>query len=414
MDSNIVITVIIVLGLYMAWNIGANDVANAMGTSVGSKAITFKKAILIAAIFELVGAIFVGGSVTETIAKDIVSPELTANIDVFVLGMISALFGASVWLNVATRLGLPVSTTHSIVGAVMGFGAITSGIGSINWNKVIQIVLSWIVSPLAGALISFLLFAFLLRRVIATKNSVEEIKKVAPYLVFLVAFTLTLSMVYKGLANLHLDLPIGMALLWALVIGLCAAALAKRWVDKIRCSANASFAHKMRHTERVFAVLQIITACYVAFAHGSNDVANAVGPVAAVVEAVKSGHLNDTVIVQPWILVMGGVGIVIGLATFGKYVIKTIGENIMHLQPSRGFAAEFGCASTVLICSKLGLPVSTTHTIVGAIVGVGLARGIGAINMKSVKSIVTSWLWTIPFSAALTILVYIIARVLFL
>jgi PiT family inorganic phosphate transporter len=414
MNSSLITIVVVILGFYSAWTIGANDVANAMGTSVGSKAISFKQAILIAAIFELAGALFVGNTVTGTIAKGIVSPAVTADLPVFIVGMISALLGSGLWVHIASRLGLPVSTTHSIVGAVLGFGVVTCGFESVNWGEVLRIVASWVISPLAGAIISFLLFTFLLRRVIATKNSVAEVKKVAPYLVFLVVVILVLSMFYKGLVGLHLNMPFPVALAWAVLAGVAAASISRIWIMRIKCAEDASFAHKMRHTERVFAILQIMTACYVAFAHGANDVANAIGPVAAVQEALKYGKLQETVAIPFSALALGGVGIVIGLARYGRFVMKTIGEGIMHLQPSRGFAAEFGCATSVLVCSKLGLPVSTTHCIIGAVIGVGLARGGGAINMRIVRSIFASWIWTIPFAAALTLIIFPIARFIFL
>ncbi|MEP0814465.1 MAG: inorganic phosphate transporter [bacterium] len=399
-----------VFGLYMAWSVGANDVANAMGTSVGSHALSYRNAIILAGIFDFLGAVLVGGHVTKTVSKNIISLDAIPDLDILVLGMLAALFGAAVWLHFASRLGLPVSTSHSIVGAILGFGVVAGGFGAVNWHKSLEIFASWIISPLLGALISFFLFWFLLRRVIATENPVRAIKRIAPYLVFLVGFILSLSIIYKGLANLHLDMPIGNALLISLAVGIAAGFAAKILVGRMNEANAATFTARMRATEKVFAVLQVMTACYVAFAHGANDVANAVGPVAAVVEIARKGSISETVPVSPWLLVLGGVGIVIGLATYGRHVIKTVGQGLLSLRPSRGFAAEFGCATTVLISSKLGLPVSTTHCIVGAIVGVGFARGIGALNMKAVKSIVMSWLWTIPFSAAVTIIAFLIAR----
>jgi len=393
MTETIILSAVVIVGFYMAWNIGANDVANAMGTSVGSKAITFTQAVILAGIFELLGAILVGGNVTRTISKGIISLDATSDVSVFIIGMLSALLASAIWLNVASRLGLPVSTTHSIVGAVMGFGIVAYGFGAVNWNVAGAIVLSWVISPLFGGILSFFLFWFLLRNVIATENPVEAIKKVAPYLIFAVATILSLSMLYKGLKNLNLNLPFFDAIIISLTIGLLAFGLGRQSLKRIknnnessfagRMKANnneSSFAGRMKAMEKVFIVLQVITACYVAFAHGANDVANAVGPVAAVYEGIKSGQLLKEVPVPFWVLVMGGIGIVVGLATYGRHVIKMVGENIMNLRPSRGFAAEFGCATTVLVCSKLGLPVSTTHTLIGALVGVGFARGMGALN----------------------------------
>ncbi|MCD6118272.1 inorganic phosphate transporter [bacterium] len=410
MTETIILSAVVIVGFYMAWNIGANDVANAMGTSVGSKAITFTQAVILAGIFELLGAILVGGNVTRTISKGIISLDATSDVSVFIIGMLSALLASAIWLNVASRLGLPVSTTHSIVGAVMGFGIVAYGFGAVNWNVAVAIVLSWVISPLFGGILSFFLFWFLLRNVIATENPVEAIKKVAPYLIFAVATILSLSMLYKGLKNLNLNLPFFDAIIISLTIGLLAFGLGRQSLKRIKNNNESSFAGRMKAMEKVFIVLQVITACYVAFAHGANDVANAVGPVAAVYEGIKSGQLLKEVPVPFWVLVMGGIGIVVGLATYGRHVIKMVGENIMNLRPSRGFAAEFGCATTVLVCSKLGLPVSTTHTLIGALVGVGFARGMGALNMKNVKMIVVSWLWTIPFTAVLTIILFFIAK----
>ena len=402
--------IVVALGLYAAWTIGANDVANAMGTSVGSKAVTFKQAVLLAGVFELIGAVFVGGSVTKTISKGIVQPDMVADISTFIVGMMSVLLATGIWLNLASRLGLPVSTTHSIVGSVIGFGIVAGGVSSIDWKVAGSIVASWVISPMAGGLISFLLFWFLLRRVIAVEDSVAAVKRVAPYLIFLVGVILSMSMMFKGLKNIGISFPFAQAFGLSLISGLIAFALGKIWVSRIADGANGSFASRTKASEKVFSVLQIVTACFVAFSHGSNDVANAIGPVAAVVEGLKTGSLEQEVPVPFWLLLLGGVGIVLGLATYGRHVIKTVGESIINLRPSRGFAAEFGCATTVLVCSKLGLPVSTTHTLIGALVGVGFARGMGAINMRSVKSIVTSWLWTIPFTAGLTIIVFLLAR----
>ncbi|MCJ7498634.1 inorganic phosphate transporter [bacterium] len=396
---------------YMAWNIGANDVANAMGTSVGSHAITMKQAVLLAAVFEFAGAFLVGGHVTETVRKGIVSTEIfQSSPEIFVLGMLSALIAAGVWLNLATYLGLPVSTTHSIIGSIVGFGLLVGGVSAIHWGKLLSVVMSWIISPLCGGLVGWATFTFIKRTVLTSWNPVRAARKIVPILIFPVATILVLSMLYKGLKNLKLDVPFNQALAIALFVGVLA-----------HFAMKIILAHKLKDTprkrtdafvqvEKVFAYLQIGTACYVAFAHGANDVANAIGPFAAVVSVFKSGDLAMKVPVPMWVLALGGAGIVVGLGTWGYKVIETIGKKITSMTPSRGFSAEFATATTVLVCSKLGLPVSTSHTLVGSVIGVGLARGMAALNLGVIRSIVNSWIITIPAAGVLTILIFLVLK----
>lgn len=404
MDLDFLVLLIAVLvGLYMAWNIGANDVANAFGTSIGSKALTFKQVVLIAAIFEFAGAVLVGSHVTDTVRKGIIDSSLfTATPELFAYGMVSALLAASIWLHIASTIGWPVSTTHSIVGGIAGFGLVAGGFGAIAWGKMAQIVISWILSPLLGGAIAAAMFIFISRWIIDTENPHLQLKKVTPYLVFLVISTLFLSIIYKGLKNLHLDLPFNQALLIASLIGLFAAVIGKVLIDKVEPGDKGGF----DAVERVFRYLQILTACYVAFAHGANDVANSIGPVAAVISVIQTKTIQMKVEVPLWLLFIGGGGIVLGLATYGYKVIEMVGKKITEITPTRGFSAEFGAATTVLIASKLGLPVSTTHTLVGAIIGVGLARGMAALNLRVIRDIFISWGATIPFTAILTILFY--------
>ncbi len=390
----------------MAWNIGANDVANAMGTSVGSGALSFKQAILCAGIFEFLGAVLVGAHVTSTIRKGILNPESFAGMpDDLAMGMLAALVASGIWLHLASHLGLPVSTTHSIIGGLVGFGLITTGLGSIEWGKVGQIVLSWVVSPLCGGLLAFIMFVFIRNKILDSHHPVTSLKKITPYLVFLVITTLFISFIYKGLKNLHLDLPFFQAFLVASLAGAIAAFGSKLITRNIAETDDQKL--NLRKVEKVFGFLQIMTACYVAFAHGANDVANAIGPLAAIYSIAQSGgSVLMNVSVPLWMLFLGGIGIVIGLATFGYKVIRTIGTNITEITPSRGFSAEFGAATTVLICSKMGLPISTTHTLVGAVIGVGMARGMAALNLKIIRSIFSSWMITIPFTAILSMVCY--------
>ncbi len=402
MDATLIIIILAAaFGFYMAWNIGANDVANAMGTSVGARSITFKQAIIIAAVFEFLGAILVGNHVSLTIAKGIVNPyDYSATPMVFAYGMLSTLFAAALWVNLATKLGMPVSTTHSIVGGVIGFGIVSRGFGSIEWTKLITIVASWIVSPISGGIISFIIFIFISKFILANEKPVVAAKKYAPILAFMVSIVLVFSMLYKGLKNLHLNLSFTYAILIAIAVGILFALIIFFIVSKISVDTTLPYKRRFPQVERVFAILQIITASYMAFSHGANDVANAVGPLMGAVYAnalVHSQHISMPI----WVLSVGAVGIVVGLSMYGYKVILVVGRKITDMTPSRGFAAEFGAATTVLVCSKLGLPISTTHTLIGSVIGVGLARGIDALNVKVLKDVIASWLLTIPIAAIL-------------
>ncbi|MBT7545631.1 MAG: inorganic phosphate transporter [Kordiimonadaceae bacterium] len=391
----------------MACNIGANDVANAMGTSVGSKALTFKQAIMIAAVAEFIGAFFVGGHVSDTIRKGMLDPTIFEAVPYhLVYGMISALIAAALWLHIASYLGWPVSTTHSIVGGVVGFGVIAGGMDVINWGKMGQVVLSWIVSPVMGGVVAYLVFKFISTKVFSKRTPMVYAKNLLPYMVFWVFVILSNAMVYKGLKNLHLNLSFNHALVISLVVGSLAFAVTKFLVKKIPYNSSWDLQKQFYETENIFKYLQILTAFYVAFAHGSNDVANAVGPLAAVVGILKDGHVHMKVIMPTWILALGGGFIVFGLLIWGAKVMKTVGENITELTPSRGFAATFAAATVVLICSKMGLPISTTHTLVGSVIGVGMARGLPTLNLAIIKMIMISWVSTIPFTAIISMLCY--------
>jgi len=321
---------VLAVGLYMAWNVGANDVANAMGTSVGSRAITIRQAILIAAVFEFSGAVLFGKHVTDTVRKGIVDPAAIADPHVIALGAFSAILAAGLWITFATWKGLPVSTTHSVVGAMTGFGLAAAGLDVVNWAKMGKIVASWVVSPVVGGIVAFISFSLFRHFVI------------------------------------------------------------RKYPDRARL-------------ERVFAYFQLMTASFVAFAHGSNDVANAIGPVAAALEFSREGAtVASKVPVPMWLLAFGGAGIVIGLATWGYKVMATIGERVTEITPTRGFCAEFATASVVLANSQIGLPISTTHTLVGSVIGVGMARGIKALNLRIIMDIITSWLATVPIAAVVS------------
>ena len=408
MDLNSILLVTAILaGIYMACNIGANDVANSMGTSVGSKTLTFKQAILVAAVAEFAGAFLVGGHVSDTIRKGMLDPGIFQDTPLhLVYGMIAALIASAIWLHIASFLGWPVSTTHSIVGAVVGFGIIAGGWEAVSWAKVGKIVLSWVVSPAMGGLVAFFIFRFLTRRIFNTRQPFQHAKELLPYLVFVVFFILSQSMVYKGLKNLRLDLPLIQAFLISLGVGFAAFVVARFLVQSGRKQVGSDLRLQFVATESIFKYLQMITAFYVAFAHGSNDVANAVGPLAAVVSILHEGTVQMKVEMPVWILGLGGGCIVFGLLIWGARVMRTVGERITEITPSRGFSAEFGAATVVLICSKLGLPISTTHTLVGSVIGVGLARGLPNLNLGIIKMIFVSWLTTIPFTAFLAAIIY--------
>ncbi|AEA33867.1 inorganic phosphate transporter [Hippea maritima] len=401
-------------GFYMAWNIGANDVANAMGTSVGARSLSFKQAIIVAAIFEFSGAILVGNHVSLTVAKGIVSPfSYRYDAMVFAYGMLATLLSAALWVNMATKLGMPVSTTHSIVGGVMGFGIVTQGFGSIEWGKVITIVLSWIVSPISGGIISFFIFLFISKKILSNEKPVIAAKRYAPFLAFMVSMVLVFSMLYKGLKNLHLNFSFVNSLLIATAVSIVFYGIIYKIVSGIPVDTTLPYKRRYPQVERIFAILQVITASYMAFSHGANDVANAVGPLMGAVYA-KALTAHQHLSMPIWVLSVGAVGIVAGLSMYGYKVILVVGRRITDMTPSRGFAAEFGAATTVLVCSKMGLPISTTHTLVGSVIGVGLARGIGALNLKVLKDIIVSWLLTLPIAAALSAAIFLVLKGLFL
>jgi PiT family inorganic phosphate transporter len=394
-----------VLALYMAWAIGANDVANAMGTSVGSGALTIRGAIVVAALLEFSGAFLAGGHVTDTVRKGMLDMDMVSD-EAILHGMLAALASAATLLLGATRFGLPVSTTHAIVGAIVGFGAVAIGPDAVRWGKVGQIVASWLTSPLMSGMLAYGIFQFMRRVVLDRDSPIEQIRRVGPFFFFYVFFIVGLVTLFKGLKNLKLDLDFPEALLGSAALGGVGALIGMYFLRRVKPEPEQG-GQRFSQVERVFVVLQILTACAVAFAHGSNDVANSIGPLAAVVSVVEGGaEVAGKAAVRPWMLAVGGLGIVFGLATWGYRVMETVGKKITELTPSRGFAAELAAATTIVIASRFGIPVSTTHTLVGAVLGVGLARGIGAIDLRVVGSILVSWVATLPISAGLSIFFY--------
>ena len=462
--DQILIGLTLLAGFYMAWNIGANDVANAMGTSVGSGALTLRRAILIAAILEFSGSFLFGSNVSQTVQSGIVNSEIFVSTPILLAyGMLAALIATGIWLQIASYFGWPVSTTHAIVGGVIGFGAVIGGVEAIYWENVAFIVSSWILSPILGAASSYVLFTILRKRILYARNPVEEAKKIAPIFVFIVATTLALVMIYRGLKDLGIYLSDLEVVLLSILSGIIVAGISFIFIRRIKSIPTkpstqpystetfdelGKVSEHLKHlqgacgreieyrvatlvdevddltrslkqvddaqvagnayvvVEKIFAYLQIMSACLMAFAHGANDVANAIGPLSAAITVLQTGFIPIYTEVPPWALALGGFGIVVGLATWGWRVIETIGKKITELTPTRGFAAEFGAAATILLASRLGLPISTTHTLVGSVIGVGLARGIEALNLATMRDIVISWILTIPASAAMTVAVY--------
>ncbi len=412
--AEIFIILACIFGFFMAWGVGANDVANAMGTSVGSKAITIKQAFIIAAVFEFAGAYLAGGEVTKTIRKGMIDAQILASTpELVVYGMMASLLAAGIWLLVASRAGWPVSTTHSIVGAIVGFAAVGIGMDAVKWGKVGTIVMSWVVSPALSGVIAYWLFVSVQKLILDTKEPLENAKRYVPFYIFMVGFIIALVTMFKGLKHVGLDLSTEWKYGIAAVAGVIAMLVGKVLIKRLQFDPAADREFHFANVEKVFGVLMIFTACAMAFAHGSNDVANAVGPLAAVVGIAESGEVAQKSIMPSWILLLGGVGIVIGLVTYGHKVIATVGTGITELTPSRGFAATQAAAPTVVIASGTGLPISTTHTLVGAVLGVGLARGIASLDLKVVRTIFLSWIVTLPAGAILAILFFFMFKAIF-
>jgi len=404
-----------VFGLFMAWGVGANDVANAMATSVGSKALTIKQAIIIAAVFEFLGAFLAGGQVTATIRKGMIDADLMAGSpELLIYGMLAALLAAGIWLLIASRAGWPVSTTHSIVGAIVGFAAVGLGIEAVQWAKVGTIVMSWVISPVTSGAIAFFLFLSVQKLIFNTDNPLANARRYVPLYIFLVGFIVSLVTLFKGLKHIGLELTTLQSYLVAVVIGAIIMMIGIYFIRQLKFDPAADREYHFTNVEKVFGILMMATACAMAFAHGSNDVANAVGPLAAVVSIVQNdGEVTQRSMMAPWILLLGGIGIVAGLMMYGHKVIATVGQGITELTPSRGFAATLAAATTVVVASGTGLPISTTHTLVGAVLGVGMARGIAAVNMGVVRTIFMSWIVTLPAGAILAIFFFFMFKGIF-
>lgn len=396
---------ILVLGLlasvYMAWNIGANDVANGMASAVGAKAITLRQAVLIGGMLDFIGATFVGSHVTTTIRENIlVAEKITQDPQVMMLGMLAALLSAAFWVFFATWSQLPVSTTHSIVGALIGFGIASGGLRAIHWAKITAIVASWIVSPIFSGVLSFLIFHFVRKSILERRNAFVRALRWSPLFAGATLFIVVLSFLMKTPLGKRLQISgwdaLGIALSISVVLGL----VAQEWLGRtIRRFDEEG-------VEGIFRRFQVFTSCYVALAHGANDVANAVGPMAGIYAIYATQSVVTTTPVPTWLLAGGGLFIALGVFTWGYRVIETLGSRITTLTNTRGFAVDFGTATSVLLASKMGLPVSTTHAAVGAVIGVGLGGGLAAVDFQVVFKIIIYWVITLPLSAIPSMMIF--------
>ena len=389
-----------IFGFYMAWNIGANDVANSMASAVGAKAITIRQAIFIAGILNIVGAVFIGSHVTKTIRKGIVSTDILADPHLALIGALSALLAAALWVSFATWKSLPVSTTHSIVGAMIGFGIMAGGFSVINWGKLGAVVLSWVISPVFAMVIGFLMFKTIVKFILSRDDPFAQALKLAPYFISIALFVVILSFLFKTPLGKRLAIGTPMAILVALVLAIALGFLAVRILRRFIKKTN------LTGEEEVFRKIQIGTSCYVALAQGANDVANAIGPLAVIYFLVKTGNVGAKVPVPVFLLFFGGIGIACGIGMAGYRVMDTIGRRITTLTNTRGFSVDFAAATTVMVASKMGLPVSTTHAAVGGVMGVGLARGIDAVNFRIIFKIILYWVLTVPAAALTSIIIF--------
>jgi len=410
----VLVVLAILFGFYMAWNIGANDAANSMADAVGSRSIGLVGAVILGSICEFAGAVLVGARVTNTIRKGIIDTSFfQAQPQSLAVAMLCALLAAALWLHIATWYGMPVSTTHSIVGAVAGAGIALAGFAHVQWATMAKIVASWFISPVAGGVGAFVTFRLFTRYMLGREDPLKAARRCVPVVVFVTVAVVLLVTLFKGLKHVHIELTslqaLGVSAVGGLLGVLAAHIPVRRMLDS---GAGMPLAAQLERLERIFAVLVVITSCSVAFAHGANDVANAVGPVSAILEIVRTGDVPGKVPVDVRILLLGGLGISIGLATMGYRVMRVVGTRITDLTPSRGVAADLSTSIVVLVFSRLGIPISTTHTLVGAVIGVGLARGITAVNRQKVNQIFVSWLATVPIAAAITIVLCLVGRLL--
>jgi len=396
----ILVILAVVAGLYMAWNIGANDVANSMATSVGTKAITLRQAVIIAAVLNFVGAVFLGSDVKHTMERGIVNVDMIGDTHSIMLGFLASIIAAAIFVTIATWKELPVSTTHAIIGGITGFGFIAGGADVIMWEKLGEVASSWILSPIAGAVIAFLVFRSIVYFVFSSGKPAEAAKKFGPIFIGLTFFIISLSLFTKTRLGDMLFTGMDQVMLLSLAV------FAVSSVAGVFIVGNMTIGKGYEAVEYLFRRLQIITSCYVALSHGANDVANAIAPLSVVLTTALDSTSIVTGNFSYYLLALGGAGIAAGILTWGYKVIRTLGSKITALTNTRGFSINFGTATTVLVASRLGLPISTSHTVVGAVIGVGLAKGLEAVDLSIVKKIVYSWALTLPVSIILSIVIY--------
>lgn len=401
-------------GLLMTWGVGANDLANVMSTAMGSKSIKPLQAIIIAIVFEFAGAFLAGGSVMSTVRSGIIDTNLlTQSPDILVFGMLAVLIAGTTWMTLASFLSMPVSITHTIIGSIIGFGCVLISPSAVQWSVVIPIAISWVSSPAIAGIFSYLLFMIVQQAVFAKPDPLASAKRCVPWFIFIIAFVLAFDAIARGIrhwSSITLGIPASIGL--SVVIALITVLLSFRMIARVSISEQASRRFAFEAVEKVFAILMFFTACAMVFAHGSNDIANAVGPMAAIVTLVQQGYL-DSQALPVWIIFLGCSGVIVGLLMYGRKVIETVGSSITALTPSRAFAATFAAAMTVVLSTSMGVPVSATQTLVGGVLGVGLAKGIGALNLKVVRNIFMSWFITVPAGAGLTILYATLLKLIF-
>jgi len=395
------------VAFYMAWSIGSNDVANSMATAVGAKAITFKQAVVIAGILNFIGAVFVGSHVSDTVRKGIITTTGLSN-HLLLLGFVASLLAAAIWVTLSTWKSMPISTTHSIIGALMGFGIIAGGLSAVQWGQVLRVTSSWILSPIAGCILAFFIFKIIVRAIFAKDHPVKSAKIVGPIIFGFTAFLIVSSLFLKTSISKSYNISEIESLVIAFISSIVVALIGIFLLRNIQERGPEDYST----VERIFRKLQVGTSCYVAFAHGANDVANAIGPVAAIIPLANGLSIGSQVMVPTWLLALGGVGIAFGCLTWGRRVMQTVGKKITNLTNTRGFSVDFGAATTVLICSKMGLPISTSHTVVGAVIGVGLARGLEAVDLSVIKKIVLSWAVTLPVASMTSIGIYLLLKLI--
>ncbi|MDB9372118.1 inorganic phosphate transporter [Nodularia sphaerocarpa] len=424
---SITLIFIALLAFYVAWNLGANDVANSMGTSVGSKAITLTQAIIIAGILEFTGAVLFGDEVSQTLATKIANPILfAATPEIYVTGMVSVLITCGLWLQIATSRGLPVASSHAVVGAIAGFSWVAVGVDAINWSSIGLVSIGWIFTPIISSAIAALFYSQIKHWILDQPNQVAQLQQWIPWLsvILLGIFgVIVLPSLMQPLTNylnqrIGLNLPnYDIPLFTGAVAAIALTVTSWRQLEQVEEKVDKLDKREILPipVERLFGRFQVLSACFVAFAHGSNDVGNAIAPLAAIIYTNRTGSVPINGITIPiWILILGGAGIVAGLAIWGKKVITTIGENIITLQPSSGFCAELATATTILLASRFGLPVSTSHALVGGVVGIGLVQNIKSIKFPTLQGIALAWIITLPVSAILSAVIFSTARVLFL